>query len=178
MTPSESAFKAFKTQLSRYISKRLGKVQDVEDILQEVFVRATRYEEKLGEVREPLAWLYTVTNSVISDHYRKQARGVSVIDNAEINQIPAPLPLTEQDFARCLRPVIDTLPAKYRDALMYVDINGGAQNALAQEQGLAVSTVKSQVQRGRKLLKSAIVACCHVEIDEAGVGLSPRGDCC
>lgn len=177
MTTPEVAFVAFKDQLSRYISKRLGTTQDVDDILQEVFVRAARNEQKLGAAAKPLAWLYTVTNSVIADHFRKKARrlpqGAAVIED-----IPAPPASPEQDFVRCLRPLMKTLPDKYRDAVQYVDIKGGAQNALAKEQRMAVSTAKSRVQRGRKMLKAAILECCHVELSDTGVNLSPRGDCC
>jgi len=177
VTTPEAAFVAFKDQLSRYISKRLGTTQDADDILQEVFLRAARNEEKLGEVEKPLAWLFTVTNSVIVDHFRKKARGLPQ-GAEEIEDIPAPSASRAQDFVRCLLPLVNTLPDKYRDAVVYVDIKGGAQNALAKERGVAISTVKSQVQRGRKMLKVAIIECCHVEMTEAGVDLSPKGDCC
>ena len=178
MTTSEIAFVAFKDQLSRYISRRLGAVQDVEDILQDVFVRAARNEDKLGEAAKPLAWLFTVTNSVIADHYRKKARGLPQCGGDGIDDIPALLPLDEQDFGRCLQPLIRTLPCKYRETLLYVDIKGGAQNQLAKDQNTPVSTIKSRVQRGRRMLKTAILKCCYVETDDAGVILSPRNDCC
>lgn len=177
MTTPEIAFVAFKDQLSRYISKRLGTTQDAEDILQDVFVRVAKNKQKLGAAVEPLAWLFTVTNSVIADHFRKKARGVPH-GTAKIEDIPAPPASKEQDSLRCLHPLVKNLPDKYRDAVQYVDIKGKAQNTFAKAQGVPISTAKSRVQRGRKMLKLAILECCYVELSDAGVDLSPRGNCC
>lgn len=177
MTTPEAPFVAFKDQLSRYISKRLGTTQDVDDVLQEVFVRATRNEQKLGMATKPLAWLFTVTNSVVADHFRKTARRLPQ-GAAVIQDIPAPPASSEQDFQRCLYPLINTLPEKYREAVQHADIKGGSQTTFAKEQSMAISTAKSRVQRGRKMLKAAILDCCHVELSDGGVNLSPKGDCC
>ena len=52
-----------------------------------------------------------------------------------------------QELARCLRPLIDQLPDKYRQAVTLVDLDGHTQVATARELGLSLSGTKSRVQR-------------------------------
>lgn len=73
LTP-ETAYRDFRDKLHHYIARRLGNPEDVEDVLQDVFVRVTRNANILREVKKPLAWLFTVTNSAIVDHARKKQR--------------------------------------------------------------------------------------------------------
>lgn len=164
MIDTQAAYVAFHQQLRRFITKRLGNAEDAEDILQEVFLRVLRSETPLQEVRTPLAWLYTVTNSAILDHFRKQGRRVPA-GQALIDTLPAPDRVEEAEFGRCLTPLLHGLPAKYRDALIFVDLNGGRQVDLARETGLHLSTVKSRVQRGRKMLEVSIKQTCHIQRD-------------
>ncbi|SFD14449.1 sigma factor-like helix-turn-helix DNA-binding protein [Tropicimonas isoalkanivorans] len=152
-------------------------------MLQDVFLRVTRNGEALETAREPLACLYTVAKSAMIDHLRRRKhRGVAAEGVPE--DIPDPLPdISSGEFATCLVPLVRNLPDIYRDAVTFVDLDGGRQTDLAAARGLSVSTVKSRVQRGRQQLRSAILDCCQVERDALKniTSLAPgaRGpDCC
>ncbi len=59
----------------RHIAYRVASAADVEDLTQEVFLRAWRAigGYKLG--RSPfLAWLYTIAHNLVVDYYRKKGR--------------------------------------------------------------------------------------------------------
>ncbi len=174
MMDTQAAYGAFHQQLRRFITKRLGNAEEAEDILQEVFLRVLRNEKPLQAANTPLAWLYTVTNSVIIDHFRKQGRRVQT-GGAPIETLPGPDKAEAAEFGRCLTPLLNGLPQKYRDALTFVDLNGGRQVDLARETGLRPSTVKSRVQRGRRMLEVSIKQCCHIQRDGANkvMELSP-----
>ena len=73
-----------------------------------------------------------------------------------------------RQLARCLQPLIEQLPAKYRDALVAVDLDGRAHHEVAAELGMSTSGMKSRVQRGRRQLGDLLSACCRVEVDAAG----------
>jgi len=185
MTTSETAFQEFRGHLSRFIAKRLSNRNDVEDILQDVFLRVVRNEQSLQNTKVPLAWLYTVTRSALIDHYRKQSRILlQDMEGMAAEDVHTTSQQAETDFDRCLSPLIDSLPAKYREAVKFVDIDGRRQTELAEKTGLSVSAAKSRAQRGRKMLKDAILNCCHVELDNFNnvVALEPndtdREKCC
>jgi RNA polymerase sigma-70 factor (ECF subfamily) len=52
-----------------------------------------------------------------------------------------------------------------REALLATDLGGKSQVEAAHEAGVAVSTMKSRLQRGRQKLRDAVLRCCHVELD-------------
>ncbi len=166
MTTTEKAFLEFRDQLRRFIAKRLSDPEEIDDILQEVFVRVVHNEQTLKIASTPLAWLYTVTRSVLIDHYRQTNKTSPLVtDGMVIENLPAPPEYSEAVFDRCLSPLINNLPDKYREAVKFVDMDGGKQTELAVQIRASNSTAKSRVQRGRKMLKDAILHCCRVELD-------------
>ena len=77
-----------------------------------------------------------------------------------------------RELARCLQPMIEQLPATYRDALIAVDLDGRTQHDAAAELGLSTSGMKSRVQRGRRQLRGLLTDCCTVDVDRAGAILA------
>jgi len=179
MTTPETAFRDFRANLSRFLAKRLNNPADVEDVLQDVFLRAVRNEHSLRKAQTPLAWLYTVTKSALVDHYRKTGKD-SVPLGDEVDQVPEMPQLDDPEFGKCLRPLINNLPAKYRDAIKFTDLEGGRQTELALQEGIAPSTAKSRVQRGRKMIQQNIMDCCRIErdVNDNVMALIPNGNCC
>jgi RNA polymerase sigma-70 factor (ECF subfamily) len=82
----------------------------------------------------------------------------------------------------CLRPMIDSLPPVYRDALIMADLEGISQKKIAEKFNLSLSGAKSRVQRARTLLKDLILKCCNYEFDRYGNIINctknPTSDCC
>ena len=181
MTSTEQAYRAFRDQLSGYIARRLGGSEHVDDVLQDVFVRASRNDQKLAKAEKPLAWLYTVTNSVLIDHFRKQGRAVETVET-DFSDLAGPdaEPKASEDFARCLLPLVENLPEKYREIIAYTDMEGGRQSEFARANNLNLATVKSRVQRGRKMLKNSVTGCCKIELDNRNsiIGLEPPARGC
>ena len=53
---------------------RTGSEEDAADIVQDVFVRIAEQGSKLAAVRNPRAWLLTVTRRMAVDHMRRRSR--------------------------------------------------------------------------------------------------------
>lgn len=166
MTP-ETAYRDFRAALRRYLARRLDDPQDVDDVLQDVFLRVTRHADALADAREPLAWLHTVAKTALIDHNRRRLKHANVTAQGSFEDVPDTTRGTapSKDIARCLLPLVAGLPDAYRDAILFVDMGGGRQIELSAARGIEPSTAKSRVQRGRKKLKSAILACCQIERD-------------
>jgi RNA polymerase sigma-70 factor (ECF subfamily) len=86
----------------------------------------------------------------------------------------------EARLAASLRSMIDCLPEEYREALILTEFEGITQQELAQRLGLSLSGAKSRVQRGRKMLREMLLACCHFEFDRLGkvIDYYPHCQCC
>jgi RNA polymerase sigma-70 factor (ECF subfamily) len=187
----EEVWRELHDQLLGFISRRVRRPEDAEDILQEVMLRIHRHSADLEEVDRVTSWVYRITSNAIADHYRKPAR--RELASGEATDIPEPF-ATESltawpdpdaaevrgELSGCLRPFTARLPESYREAIELTEFQGISQVEAATRLGLSVSGMKSRVQRGRRELKDLLLDCCHIELDTRG-GVadyrSKRGSC-
>jgi RNA polymerase sigma-70 factor (ECF subfamily) len=85
----------------------------------------------------------------------------------------------KQELAQCLLPLLKQLPPPYHQAVMWFEIQGLTQQEVARKQGITLSGAKSQVQRGRRLLKNLLLGCCRVELNHRGsiMNYVPNKEC-
>ncbi|GAA4894282.1 RNA polymerase sigma factor SigZ [Ferrimonas pelagia] len=157
-----------KTQLRSYISKRVDDPAAVDDILQEVYIKAHTKLHQLKAQGSLTGWLYRIAYNVIMDHFRA---------HKPLDELPDDLAAVEADhgqnahreMALCLRPLIEQLPESYRLPLQLAELEGLSQQRVADRLGLSLSGAKSRIQRGRAKLRERLTACCDVEIGAGGV---------
>jgi RNA polymerase sigma-70 factor (ECF subfamily) len=164
----ETPWREFRDALLRFVMQRVSNVAAAEDIVQDVLVRA---HTKQGTLREPSKlrpWLLQVTRNAVIDYYRRQKPTEAVSDALGQETTAEDGDQIEQELARCLVPLLDTLPDPYRQALRLTEFEGAKQREVASLLGLSLSGAKSRVQRGRKMLRDALLSCCRVELDHLG----------
>jgi RNA polymerase sigma-70 factor (ECF subfamily) len=169
--PRELFFSELSGDLRKFIAHRIHNRADAEDVLQEALLKIHRSIGCFLSNRSLYAWVYTVTRNTIIDYYRKQSTTVSLDDAAIL-----PGDLIREEFSRdviseiapCLRPMLDYLPEKYREAVRLADLEGWTQAEVAKHLGLSLSGAKSRVQRGREQLKALLIECCRFEFDGRG----------
>ena len=180
-TKTEDLWPLVHDSLRLFIAKRVNDEAQVEDILQEVFLRVHRQIGSLRDPRRVVSWMYQVTRSAIIDYYRKPVRQREIpaglgSDIEESGDKPTSTGITHGDDAGdlrtelvgCLRPMIERRSQYYRDAITLVDLDGLAQQAAAKRMGISLSGMKSRVQRGRTQLKHLLAECCQIELDRRG----------
>ncbi|MBL9079325.1 MAG: sigma-70 family RNA polymerase sigma factor [Planctomycetes bacterium] len=152
----------------RYVRRRVRDADAAEDLAQDVFVKLALHLRR-GTIRGPLhAWLFRTARTTVIDHLRARSAATAQADDLA-SDATSPAAATEAAplLASC-RAFLDALPPEQRDALVRTEYDGLTQHALAAELGVAVSTVKSRVQRGRRRLERALRACCEFEFDRRG----------
>lgn len=166
MTDIEKIWKTYHGALRRFIRKRVEDAATADDLLQEVFIKIHAKIDTLKDAARIQGWLYQIARNVIIDHYRRQKK---------MEALPEELANPKRDdrralieLAGCVRPMIDRLPAAYRDVLVLSELEGRTQKEVAKAEGLSLSGAKSRVQRGREKLKGLVLECCHVEFDRRG----------
>jgi RNA polymerase sigma-70 factor (ECF subfamily) len=111
----------------RHIYYRVGVVADVEDLTQEVFIRAWRSIGRYKPRKRPfLAWLYTIAHNLVIDHYRSKGREHLVrfqeaAPVAEGQQDPEMDSLLALDVVRRL---LARLPSEQQQVLMLRFVEG------------------------------------------------------
>jgi RNA polymerase sigma-70 factor (ECF subfamily) len=165
MNTSEDLWCKYHSNLLAFIRKRVNDKAVAEDILQEVFIRIHSRIDTLENKSKLESWLYQITRNAIVDFYRSRRPMEELPEWLE-----QPKASREENIRRelsaCLAPMIEQLPEKYRHALRLSEIEGKTQKEIAEEEGISLSGAKSRVQRGRQLLKTVLLDCCEIEINE------------
>jgi len=189
VTPTtETAWAELHTNIRGFVARRV-RPENVDDIVQQVFLRVHQALPTLREAEKLHAWIYQTTRRAIADHYRAPATRREVPSGAAVEVVPEDHSLAasdEQDasalreLATCLQPLIATLTDADREALRLVEFDGVTQVDAARRLGLSVSGMKSRVQRARQHLKSALDGCCRIALDRRGGvrEIEPRGVTC
>ena len=166
----------FYHSLLSYIRSKIKSREDAEDILQNVFIRISSGLASLSDQEKLRSWIFTITRNAIIDYYRASAsRKNAAVDLDLRTDI-----LEEQDadptkgLDQCLNSMIDLLPEEYRDIIIDSELKEIKQKDLATKYGLAYSSMRSRVRRGRERLKQLFYNCCHIETDRFGNVLEAR----
>jgi RNA polymerase sigma-70 factor (ECF subfamily) len=171
------AWRALRGPLAGFIARRVADPQDAEDVLQEVMLRIHRHGDELASADRVAAWVHRIARNAIVDHYRRRAArpeqpagAAGDLEQREHGSLDEPdSEALRRELAACLRPLIDRLPEKQREALVLTEFEGLTQIEAARRLGISVSGAKARVQRGRAQLRTLLLDCCHVELDRRGV---------
>jgi RNA polymerase sigma-70 factor (ECF subfamily) len=148
-----------RADLRRFVSRRVADRDEVDDIVQDVLVRAHESMHQLESADRLPAWLARIAANRIVDHYRARR---------PFDELPDDLAAAEPDddavqaLAPCLPAMVDLLPDTYRDAVRLSELDGLPQREVARRLGLSLSGAKSRVQRGREQLRHLVETCCRV----------------
>jgi RNA polymerase sigma-70 factor, ECF subfamily len=175
----EEMWREFANPLRSFLFNRVRNAADVEDLLQEIFLRVHEGIAGLRDAAKLEGWLYQIARNVVVDHYRQQRPSEKWTD--ELSAAPDVLDLADEiDLRPAVRRMINELPAKYRDALVLTEFRGQTQRDGARELGVSLTAMKSRVQRGRMLLRAMLDECCRFEFDRRGkvIDAVPRDGGC
>jgi RNA polymerase sigma-70 factor, ECF subfamily len=172
------AHRELEERLRPFVARRVPK-SEVDDVLQDVFLRAQRALADLRDEERFGAWMYRVARSAIADSHRQRARHPLLegedTEQPVTSESNAPTSL-EAELAAYLVPLISRLPSPYREALTLTELEGLTQQAAADALGLSLSGAKSRVQRGREKLRTLLDECCQIGVDKRGrvIDCEPR----
>jgi len=161
---TQEVFKIYAEDIRRFVFSKVKDIQITNDIVQDAFYKVHIKLSSLQDKNKLKSWLFALTRNCIADHFNnaKKIGLFQVLHEEDEMNIPEH---TEKD---CLLGIIQKLPKKYRDPLYLYDIKGVKQAQIALQLKLPLSTVKSQIQRGRKKIVAGYMECCDYKLNEAG----------
>ncbi|GCE24126.1 RNA polymerase sigma factor SigZ [Dictyobacter kobayashii] len=181
---TEMAWYALHEPLKNFIRQRVNNEANVEDLLQDIFLKIHTHIASLKHEEKLESWVYQIARHRIIDYYRTLPAGVTLeeVSDSDTHLLYSDIP--EEDARAQLIPsmmaMLSTLPEPYREALYLTDYKGLAQKELASRLGISISGAKSRVQRAREKLRQMLLDCCHLEFDRLGrlIDYQPRCHCC
>jgi RNA polymerase sigma-70 factor, ECF subfamily len=142
------------------ILRTVGRRQEVEDLLQETFLRVFRHLREFQGRSKLSTWICTIAQRVAMDALRKRQRTVPAAPQEHAGEIVSDVDVEEttaqqeRDFV--VREALAALPDKYRLPLLYATIDGLDYDAIASMLNVPVGTIKTQVFRGKSLLREKL----------------------
>jgi RNA polymerase sigma-70 factor (ECF subfamily) len=170
-------------RLRPFVARRVPEA-DIDDVIQDVFVRMQRGLSGLRDDQRFSGWLFQVARSAIADHGRARARH-PLPRGAEVPEAAGD-PENGDDreafrsLSGCVAVFVARLPSPYREAVTLVELEGLTVREAAELAGISVSGMKSRVQRGRAQLRGMFEACCEIALDARGkvTDVQPRAPRC
>jgi RNA polymerase sigma-70 factor, ECF subfamily len=171
--PAEArgAWREVEARLRPFVARRVPPA-DVDDVVQDTFVRVYRGLSALSDGERFGGWVYRIASNAIADHQRQRLRHPSASGAAPEATVDAAA-LEDQDhleseLAECIALFVARLPSPYREAVTLTELEGLSQKEAASMLGISLSGMKSRVQRGRDRIRRMFEECCELSLDCRG----------
>lgn len=175
---TEVTWNKLSERLRSFILLRVPEKNDTDDILQEVFIKLHEKGATLKNREKIEAWLFQVTRNAIIDFHRQRKKVLS-IDHELLYGNPGKRESSLMENAiRDMLKAMDDLPGEYCEALCSTEFEGMSQKDYAASAGISYSAAKSRVQRGKRMLRDALMKCCHYQSDKYGTVIAVHPACC
>ena len=176
---AEVAWTKLSDELRAFFRRRVRDEHRAEDLLQETFVRVHDGLGGLEDEEKLSAWVRRVARNVLVDERRAASTGPLEEEPADEEPEASDERNWNAEVDRWLVEMLPRLPDDYREAVALAELEGLTQREVAARLGLSLSGAKSRVQRGRQMLRSVLLACCHLDFDRRGnvVGVHRRRGC-
>lgn len=151
----ETYFRKQYTLVYRVAFMQMKGHADAEDALQEVFVRLLKYQPQFENEEHEKAWFIRTTMNICKDILKSKWHSSTV----SIDKIPDcekkyfHLPYVKED--ETLWAVLE-LPEKYKSCLYFFYYEDYSIKEIAQFLKIPENTVKTNLKRGREMLKAAL----------------------
>lgn len=187
-------WQALERRIRPWVAQRVGPA-DVDDVMQEVWIRMHRSLHQLRTRDVLVGWVRGIARSAVADHQRMRMRHPLVRgEDATETTIGASTDAGDDHgdgdpgalLTNAMVVFVAALPRAYREALTLTELEGLTQAKAAEILGISLPAMKSRVLRGRERLRTMIDSCCEVALDARNrvVQCTPRAfgdvpaDCC
>ena len=146
--------------LRAWLSSRIYGHQDLDDLLQEVFIAAYNARGKLHSDSRIEAWLKGIARNKLKLFYRTQSRRLKMNDNF-MDFVVASIDQEENDIVQgedhsILQSCIRKLPKKLKSLVNMRHLEGCKVKDIAREQGCSESQISVNLFRARQKLRECM----------------------
>lgn len=156
---------SYHDDVNRFVMSKVKDEIATDDLVQDIFIKAQTKLDTLREQEKAKSWLLSIARNTVIDYFRKKKE---VIEFSELDYNIVAEEKAEHTEKDCLPGIIKSLPKKYRDPLFLSDIKGMKQKEIAIQLKLPLATVKSQIQRARRMIAQSYMDCCDYKINDKG----------
>jgi RNA polymerase sigma-70 factor (ECF subfamily) len=155
-----SAYDSYSATILRHIFFRVSNMNVAEDLAQEAFLKAWQYVAEGKEVKNMKAFLYTITNNLIIDHYRRKPRATVSLEEAsqkEMSYEPRQEKEIEQKIAAGLAAkYLSWLEKEQQEIIYWRYVDEMSIEEISEITGKTSNNVRVSIHRAMKILREKI----------------------
>lgn len=153
-----NTYLAIRSSLARVVM-RIVPPKEVEDIVQEAYVRVCQIERKGRDIKEPRAFLYKTARNLALDHLKRAETRLAIstedLSESESREIESLADQTfdevasDEEFSFFCKAVRE-LPVQCRRVFVLKKVYGYSQREIARQMSLSENTVEKHIALGIK----------------------------
>lgn len=167
----EKAFEAlvvkYQRRIARHVARYLRNAGDVEDVVQEVFIRAHRGLASFRGDSAFFSWLYRIATNAALTHLKRDPGDVQLGDDAPEERASAFEPgvsdaadpertLMAKQIADTVQKALARLQPDLAEALMLYEVEGKPYAEIASMLDVPIGTVRTRIFRAREFIASRL----------------------
>ena len=129
---------------------------DVDDLTQDVFIKAMGRISTLRERSRFGAWLAAIARNAANDYYRRAVPEEALDDGEEANHPADPHAVADLNDAARVLDIIRRLPETYRETLILRFVEGMTGPEIAARTGMTAGSVRVNLHRGMEQLREKL----------------------
>lgn len=159
----------YQRKILRLLSRMIRDQSDIEDVMQEAFIKAYRALPQFRGESAFYTWLYRIAINTARNWMASQGRRPSSpnhnqsedgetfdeIDNLTDNNTPESM-LASQEIAATVNETIQELPEELRTAIVLREIEGLSYEEISQAMNCPIGTVRSRIFRAREAIAAKL----------------------
>lgn len=155
----------YKDKIQRLAYRMLNNKNDIEDVVQETFIRVYLNLNHYDESQKFSTWIYRIGKNLCIDMLRKKKAthsldahihedlASSFYDKFESNELSPETRYLQTEFQEQITLLISKLSEKYRSIVALYYIHELSLQEISERLGIPATTVKSRLHRGREQLR-------------------------
>jgi RNA polymerase sigma-70 factor (ECF subfamily) len=163
----DTLVRRYQRQVANLVYLTMGNRDDVDDIVQEVFIRVYRSLSKFKFDASFFSWLYRITKNLCIDEIRKRRiRRVLSLDYLTEDTLEKSRKSKDYTMAsdsiltdekrQIIQSALQRLRPEYREVLVLREYQDFSYNEIAETLGLRLEAVKSRIFRARTEMKNLL----------------------
>jgi RNA polymerase sigma factor (sigma-70 family) len=158
----------FRAQIYNFIFRMVKNKAEAEDLTQETFIKAFNALPSFNSEYAFSTWLYKIAVNNSIDYFRKkrlktysidtpiQAKDGDLVREFEDTNLGPEHGLISREKSSQIQNAIDSLPEKYREAILLRHTMDRSYEEIAEELDVPLGTVKVRIFRAREMLKKKL----------------------
>ncbi|GEN77051.1 RNA polymerase sigma factor [Chryseobacterium hagamense] len=147
----------YRHQVYFFVRKYISGPEDIEDVVQEIFIHLWKYDAQLQKSGHPESVIFRTAKQEIANFYRKNkmifASDPEIIAGLEETQEEADIFWKEENLIKIER-LLHELPARNKDLLLRNKLENVSYVKLAEENNLSKTAVEKRINKALAYIRS------------------------